>query len=449
VLHLTRGDTGELTSTLDSLDQNARGVPVSGITFADNTLHVAWNAGQSRFDGTLSRDGTQLTGTFSQGPVRLPLEFARVDKTEIPAERTRPQEPAPPYPYEAEEVSYASGSVHLAGTLTIPRGGGPFPAAIMITGSGAQNRDEAIAGHKPFWIIADDLTRRGIAVLRVDDRGVGGSTGDPIRATLADLAGDVLAGVAHLKGRMEIDARYIGTIGHSEGGIVGPLAASRSTDVAFVVLLAGTGVPGEQVLYEQSALIGRAAGAPAAAIAQNQRVQKAMFDVLRTEPDQAVAADKLRAALEGFGLPDAVVETQIAQANALPMRSFLLHDPAAALRMVKAPVLALIGERDIQVSPRQNLPAIAAALAEGGNPDFTITELPGLNHLFQTCVACTVAEYGELDETFLATALRIMGDWIVRHTARGDQARTAGPASPVATITPDTSGQANQQIQVE
>ena len=259
-------------------------------------------------------------------------------------------------------------------------------------------------------------------MLRVDDRGVGKSTGNSLRATLEDVSGDVLAGVEYLKGRKEIDDHHIGLIGHSEGGIIGLVAAARSDEIAFVVMLAGTGVTGEQVVYRQGELIGRAAGAPDTALAQTRTLLETIFGIIKTEKDEAAAADKLRAALKRLGLPDTAVNATIAQWNSPEMRSMLIFDPAEALRKVKAPVLALNGSRDLQVSPQQNLPAIAAALAEGGNNDFAIMELPGLNHLFQNCTKCTVAEYSELGQTFSPTALLIMGDWVVLHT-RGQSDR--------------------------
>ena len=280
-------------------------------------------------------------------------------------------------------------------------------------------------GHKPFWVIADYLSRRGIAVLRVDDRGVGKSTGNSSRATLGDMAGDVLTGVEFLKTRREIDPKRIGVIGHSEGGIVGPMAASKSSDIAFVVMLAGTGVPGDQVLALQGELVAKAAGASDAMIAANRRVQQALIEALRDErdeKDQAAVIAKLRETWNQVKPPgagedtDKMIDAQIAGIVSPEIRSFLFYDPAPALRSLRVPVLALNGSRDVQVPPRQNLPAIVKALAEGGNHDFTAVELPGLNHLFQKCKTCAVAEYGELEETFSSRALEIMAGWIASHT---------------------------------
>ncbi|MDQ6760774.1 MAG: alpha/beta fold hydrolase [Acidobacteriota bacterium] len=425
-LHITKTSTGEYTSTLDSIDQAQMGLPITRTSFSGRTLHFEFLAAHIEFDGTLAADGSRIDGTFTQG-VQLPLTFTRGNATE-PVKRT--QKPQAPFPYDSVDVSYQNmaGGVTLAGTLTFPRGGGPLPAAILITGSGPQDRDETILGHKPFLVIADYLARRGIAVLRLDDRGVGKSTGNSRRATIDDMAADVLAGVGFLKSRKEIDARHIGVIGHSEGGLVGPLAASRSADIAFVVMLAGPGVTLEQILYKQGELIRRSAGAGDQADAQARAVQEMVIGILKSEPDEKAAGEKIRAGWkkmkssrpEGertqMDALDALIEQQGAAFNVPEMRSMLTYDPAVALRCLEVPVLALNGSRDLQVSPEQNLPAIVSALSAGGKSEFTVTELPGLNHLFQKCTECTVAEYGKIPETFSPVALRILGDWLVQHT---------------------------------
>jgi hypothetical protein len=410
-LHVSKDAEGQLSSKLDSIDQSAMGIPVKVTTFTDNALHLELPNVHATYDGKLSADGSQISGTFVQG-APLPLVFKRVEKVET---LNRPQNPKPPYPYDAQDVAYeTSGGIKLAGTLTIPRGAGPFPAALMITGSGPQDRDEALMGHKPFLVIADYLTRRGIAVLRLDDRGVGGSTGNSTRETLDDMAGDVVTGVGYLKGRKEIDAKHIGVIGHSEGGIVGPAAAVRSPDIAFVIMLAGTGVTGTEVLKLQGEAVIRASGGSEEKVAEEHTIQDMIFRILKSEKDDKTAVEKMMA--EGGG-SDPAMRAQFTAVTSPEMRSFLFYDPAEALRRLKVPVLALNGSRDLQVPPQQNLPAITAALAASGNTDFTVSELPGLNHLFQKCNKCTVQEYGELEETFSTTALEIMGDWLVRHTA--------------------------------
>jgi pimeloyl-ACP methyl ester carboxylesterase len=400
------------------------GLPVQLTRIEGKIVHLEFSNLGATYDGTLEDNGNEIRGTFTQG-IALPLVFRRVDHVEV---LKRPQLPQPPFPYDARQMSYEnkSADLRLAGTLTIPHGTGPSPAVILITGSGPQDRDSTIAGHKPFLVIADHLTRRGIAVLRVDDRGVGGSQGNAARASLEDLASDVLAGVAYLKSLPEIDPQRIGLIGHSEGGIVAPLAAAQSKDVAFLVLLAGPGVPGDKLVIEQNQLVLRSLGAQTEVVQWQVSWLREMIAVAKTEKDETAAAAKMRAAWEKAKamLPEPIrgrdstanAEAQLAMLNSPELRSFLVIDPADALRKIKIPVLALNGERDLQVSPEQNLPPISAALQAAGNMDFEIRELPGLNHMFQKCDLCTVAEYGSLEETFSPSALQVMGDWIVAHT---------------------------------
>jgi pimeloyl-ACP methyl ester carboxylesterase len=243
------------------------------------------------FEGAIAKDSSTIDGTWKQSGLQLPLLLERIQK-EITIER--PQDPKKPYPYREEEVSYrnTSAGVTLAGTLTLPASGSPFPAVLLISGSGPEDRNETVFGHHPFWVLADYLTRRGIAVLRVDDRGVGGSTGSTSRSTTEDFAEDVLAGVNFLLNRHEIDSRHIGLIGHSEGGMIAPMAAVRSSDVDFIVLLAAPGLPGDEILYLQAAAIARADGASDELIAKNRATQERIFAVLKSEADSTTAADK-------------------------------------------------------------------------------------------------------------------------------------------------------------
>jgi pimeloyl-ACP methyl ester carboxylesterase len=302
---------------------------------------------------------------------------------------------------------------------------------LLITGSGPQDRDETIFGHKPFLVLADYLTRRGIAVLRVDDRGVGGSSGSTSKSTTADFADDVLAGVAFLKGRPEVNAAEIGLIGHSEGGVIAPLVASRSRDIAFIVLLAGTGLPGDQILSLQAAAILKLAGADAELLARQRALQERIFTLVRQEKDNAAAEKKIRAVLEEAlarmkkedktgalqslsGLSSA--DAQVQAALSPWFRHFLDYDPRPALRKVTCPVLALNGDKDVQVPAKVNLKAIADALKEAGNKDVTTQELPNLNHLFQTCKTGAVTEYAALEETIAPAALEMIAQWIAERT---------------------------------
>jgi uncharacterized protein len=441
VFKLQKKPDGSLAGTLDSIDQGAKDIPISAITLKGSAVRFEVSAVSGVFEGQLSHDKTQISGAWKQGPAALPLTLTRVEQ--FPVLR-RPQEPKKPYPYREEEVAYdnkAGGSL-LAGTLTLPRSGGPFPAALLITGSGQQDRDEALMGHRPFLVLADYLTRRGIAVLRVDDRGGGGSTGEVAKATTEDFAGDVLAGVEYLKTRKEIDPKKIGLIGHSEGGIIAPMCAARSKDIAFIVLMAGSGVPGEEILYTQSALILKAMGASEEMVAQQRKAQERMYSILKREKENGAAEKALRAVcseLQIHPTPDpakaaaATKEKSPQEAGHFPaaqeaglhmmlspwFRFFLTYDPRPALRKVTCPVLAINGEKDLQVPPKENLAAIEEALKEGGNRDYTVKELPKLNHLFQSSQTGSPAEYGQIEETFSPAALQVIGDWIVQRTRGG------------------------------
>jgi pimeloyl-ACP methyl ester carboxylesterase len=320
--------------------------------------------------------------------------------------------------------------VKMAGTLTLPPSGGPFPAVLLLTGSGAQDRDETILGHKPFLVLADYLTRRGIAVLRVDDRGVGGSTGLTKSSTSEDFAGDALAGVAFLKRRMEIDPAKIGLIGHSEGGLIAPIAASRSKDVAFIVLMAGTGLPGAEILEAQGRLILKASGAPESELKGQRDIQKRLIEIIVREKDEEAARAKLALAVKDVlaTMPDsekkalgesegALSQAALNQFNSAWFRYFLTFDPRPTLRTVRCPVLAINGEKDLQVPSKENLAEIDKALKAGGNRDVKTVELAGLNHLFQPCKTGSPSEYASIEITIAPEALKTMGDWIVERTS--------------------------------
>ncbi|HWB99317.1 MAG TPA: alpha/beta fold hydrolase [Bryobacteraceae bacterium] len=428
-LHIQPSPDGALSATLDSIDQGAMGIPVTRITRKDQTISFEIKRIQAAFEGTLNADSSRIEGSFHQAGVDLPLVFHHTDKA---PELIRPQNPRRPYPYAEEEVSYENkaAGVRIAGTLTLPRSSGPHPAVLLITGSGPQDRNETIAGHQPFLVLADHLTRRGIAVLRADDRGVGRSTGRFDTATMQDFAADARAGVEYLRTRSEIDSRRIGVLGHSEGAEIAPLLASQDPAIAFVVMLAGPGVTGEKILYEQSYLINKAMGMPEEMARKLGTVDEVIFDVVKREPDDAVARKKIQAAVEGLrsSFPRSEQQAfnrildQIGQkarfATSPWFRFFLTYDPAAALRKVQAPVLAVSGELDLQVPPAENLPAIAAALKAGGNKDYTIVKLPSLNHLLQTARTGSPLEYTGIDETIAPSALEKISQWIVAHTAK-------------------------------
>lgn len=424
VFHIQEAGDG-YTATMDSPDQGANGIPVETVELQADNLIIALPAYGIRYEGKLAADGSAVKGTFHQGPGSFPFEMGRTAQEKVVVQH--PQEPKPPFPYREEHVQYANQQaegVSLAGTLTLPEGDGPFPAVILISGSGPQDRNEEMLGHKPFLVIADHFTRAGIAVLRFDDRGVGKSTGNFREATSVDFASDVQAGIDFLKTRPEINAGQIGLAGHSEGGLIGPIVAADNADVAFLIMMAGPGVNGEEILLLQQDLMATAEGSSAEEIAMSRRMSEKIFldmrrsdDLEQTKKDLIVylkeemhklpAADK-----EKLGDLDKLAEQQIGMLFSPWFRYFLTYEPADKLQKVRCPVLAINGSRDLQVDAEQNLPAIAAALKKGGNKRVTTKVLPGLNHLFQHSETGKGSEYGELSETFAPEVLELMTAWI-------------------------------------
>jgi hypothetical protein len=431
VLRISVAADGALSGTLDSIDQGALNLPIDTITLQDQKLHFEMKTIGALFDGTLNPDGTEISGTWNQAGSATPLVFEKSSANAVAAVTKRPQDPTKPYPYHEEEISFKNQSAGdvLAGTLTMPSAGGPFAAAVLITGSGAQDRNEELLNHRPFLVLADYLTRQGIAVLRYDDQGFGKSTGDFSAATSADFATDVQSAVEFLKSRKEIDPARIGLIGHSEGGLIAPMVAAHDSDISFIVLMAGTGVPGSAIIEAQWAAIERAQGISDDAIAKAGDLQMRIDDVVKAEKDDAVAAQKIRdlfketetwtaeeksALSSGEENADALIKTLLSPW----FRFFLAYDPAPALQSVKCPVLVLNGEHDLQVLPSQNLPPIVAALEAGGTADYTIIKLPKLNHLFQTSTTGSPNEYSKIEETISPVALKIVGNWILAHTQK-------------------------------
>jgi len=391
------------TSTMDSPDQGVNGVPAR-VTRDERTITVEI-MGVGSFEGVLAEDGKTLSGEFVQVGARLPISFERGAFS--PAKR--PQTPIRPYPYLEVEARYDNPQhphVSLAGMLTRPFGQGPFPAVILISGSGAHDRDETIFDHKPFLVLSDHLTRLGLAVLRVDDRGIGGSVGASEEDTSADFASDVDAGLAWLRSRSDIDSTRIGLIGHSEGASIASMVASHDPRVAFLVLWAPPAVRGRDVVVEQVRRMNVAAGAAPEAVTAIVALEGAILDAIMAAPDTESALEEGAKVAELAG-----IEVDQLRAMACPWyRHLLAHDPAEALGSVRVPVLALLGGRDTQVTAEQNLDPLRAALAFNARAQVAV--LPNLNHLFQTADTGGLEEYGRIEETIAPSALEKMGDWI-------------------------------------
>jgi len=403
----------------DSLTQGANGIKAS-IELDETTMSFKVPASAGAYEGKLNEDGTVVTGTWSQGGQEFPLEMTKVESAIDKIDVNRPQHPKVPYPYREEfvKVKNPKADCILAGTLTLPKEKGKYPSVVLISGSGPQDRDESLLGHKPFLVIADHLTRHGIAVLRFDDRGIGESTGDFGAATSLDFASDVSHLVKFLSKHNEIDPDRIGLVGHSEGGLIAPMVASKLPDkVAHVVLLAGPGVDGATILESQWRTISEDIGDAAPEEAEKrtdamkvvqaikdgvaeEEVEKMIKELVDAEEDDA-AANALSAGLDTMTTPW--------------FRYFIKYDPIPALKKTTCPLLALNGEKDQQVLVDLNLPAIEQALKESGNDDFRCLEMHGLNHLFQECKTGSVREYQSIEETFSRKALEEISDWVLKH----------------------------------
>ena len=411
---------GVYSATMDSPDQGARGIPVSAVSFENAKLAFSISNAGIEYEGVWQNDS--IVGTFKQRGMTFPLNLKKTDGDYVPP--ARPQEPKPPYTYNSEDVTFENkpAGITLAGTLTMPSLGNNFTAVILITGSGPQDRNEELMGHKPFLVISDYLTRQGIAVLRYDDRGVAKSTGKFGTATTADFATDVESVIAYLKTRKEINPKKIGLMGHSEGGIIAPMVAAHSKDVAFIVMLAGTGIRGDSLLVLQEELVNRVSGMPEDKVMKTAQLSSKLLNMITLTNENVtqqeiidflspMKADISAVMPEGTNIENYI--QQLAGSLSSPwMQYFLRYDPAPALEQVKCPVLAIGGSKDLQVPVKENLPAISAALKKGGNKKVTIKEYSGLNHLFQECTTGSPAEYATIEQTFSPEVLKDLAEWI-------------------------------------
>lgn len=414
-------DESGITATIDIPQQGVDGLALSNVSYTPPDVHFEIDLGQltAVFAGEVQ--GETISGEFQQSGVTGKFQLKRAE-----AVAETPATPVP-IPYQEEEVTFHNGDITFTGTLTLPPGDGPHPAVVLITGSGPQNRDEEILGFKIFGVIADHLTRAGIAVLRYDDRGVGGSTGNVDQATSQDFAQDAIAAAEFLKARQDINGSQIGLLGHSEGGIVAPLAAVASDDVSFIILMAGTAVPGDQILEAQMKLIAPTQGLSEEQVKEGLALQQRSFEAVRTgqgfDELRAELRQQVRQSIEQ--LPeeerqaitdvDQLVESRVQlslQSLQSPwMKYFLDYNPAPTLEKVTVPVLAIFGELDLQVPPDINRPAMKQALQKSGNQDVNIVTLPKANHLFQEADTGSPSEYATLKKEFVPGFLDLITNW--------------------------------------
>ena len=439
VFHIDKDISGKYIATFDSPTQKAFNMACGDVILKQDSLILMLPLIKGSYAGKFDENKKQLTGTWKQGAGSLSLNLKKTSDVATTKIINRPQTPKPPFAYKSEDVEYdnADKSIHFGATFTVPLPDpnvnyfrAPiYPTVILITGSGKQDRDETILGHKAFAVMADYLTRQGIAVLRVDDRDIGKTTGNFSTSTSADFANDVEAGIAYLKNRADVDTANIGLIGHSEGGLIAPMVAAKRKDVQFIVLLAGPGIAVLNLMEQQSADVMASAGILKTDIDLYRPLYKNIVTAILSAKDTTAAAKKAVAVFKQWqlvtpaltvknttGVEDEKGITDFTKAFIKQLSNpwsnyFMRVNPADYLTKINCPVLALNGEKDIQVAAKPNLAGIKNALQK--NEHVSIIEMPGLNHLFQHCKTCTVEEYGELEETFDPTTLKIITDWII------------------------------------
>jgi pimeloyl-ACP methyl ester carboxylesterase len=419
-MHVGHDDKGRLLASLDSLDQAIQGIPATKVSEKDGELSFALPAFEAEYRGRLGPSHNELSGTWTQNDSVEKLDFHR---SEQPLELRRPQNPVKPYPYGVEDASFpaADGQATLLGTLTLPRGDGPFAAAVLV-GEGPGDRDATTAGHKPFLVLADLLTRKGIVVLRYDKRGTAQSNGNSERATMEDLTGDAAAALSYLKARKEVDPKRTGMIGLGEGGILALRVAARVDDLDWLMLLAAPATRGEQTLLRQSELMARTSGLPEEQIERSQQFDRAAYAAVREEKTASALEARLNALIETSGLksslPPAALAAQVRLMTTPWFRDYLDFDPAPVLAKIQCPVLALNGDRDLQVDADQTVPLLRQAYEKSGNKDFTVMEIDGVNHLFQKAQSGSPALYGAIEETMAPEVQNAIRDWVAKHSAQ-------------------------------
>lgn len=415
----TAGDS--LITTLDIPDQGVENIPTVFTTLQDAQITIDMSNLAAKFIGTFVPDSNMISGVWIQG-APVPLVLRKTDKVE---RISKPQEPVGPLPYTSTEVTFGTSDLILSGTLTIPPGEGPFPAVVLVSGSGPQDRDESLLGHKPFLVLSDHLTRQGIIVLRYDDRGTGASGGNFASATTYDFADDALSAVAYLKLRKDLPISKIGIVGHSEGGMVAPIAATKSKQVDFIVLMAGLGIPGDSLLLLQGDLISRASGIPEDMFTASHSMRSSLIAICKEEEVRGVREKKLHEFIVGYlsqTPPELLNALGIRESDTLAiteafssdwMHTFLAYDPKPVLKKVRVPVLAVNGTKDLQVPATENLKGIERALSAGKCKSYTIQSFENLNHLFQTTETGNPSEYGSLPETFNVQVMETIATWIL------------------------------------
>lgn len=424
VIRILSIEKDTFTAFMDSPDQGAKDIRITRLLIRNDSAIIRIKSLSASISGLINVKDSTIRGVFRQSIFNCPITMKKTD--DIPTVN-RPQEPKPPFPYQITEVNFGNmkENIELAGTLTVPPANGKVAAVVLVSGSGPQNRDEELLGHKPFWVIADYLSRNGIAVLRYDDRGVAKSKGDFNSATSENFSNDAEAAVNYLKTLPFIDTNNIGIIGHSEGGMIAPMVASRNKNLKFVVLMAGPGLTGEEILLKQTVLISRAEGENEKEIRKSINLNKKLYKIVNEEPDNTKASQKLKKVFEKHikKLSDeektkakGEKDIMIQQVTSAWFRSFLKFNPGDYLTKTHCAVLAINGGNDLQVPADDNLKAIEAYLKLAGNNKYTIKKFDNMNHLFQPTKTGALSEYSKIEETIAAEVLLFIKDWIKKTT---------------------------------
>ena len=439
VFHIKKDSTDKWRASFDSPSQHAFSLPCSDVIIKNDSLILMMAILNGKYAGLLNTDKSQITGSWFQGAGSLPLTVKKTSDTATVKEEKRPQTPRPPFPYHSEDVVYtnASQSIQYGGTLSYPKADSlnvsaefqSYPAVILITGSGQQDRDETLFDHKPFAVIADYLTRQGFVVLRVDDRGIGKTTGIFSEGTSMDFANDVEAGLDFLEKQPMVNKNKIGLIGHSEGGLIAPIVADKRKEIKFIILLAGPGIPIIDLMQQQTEAVSKSNGETAAKARADGQLMRIVWEEAVKNEDSVTTIHHIRTKIESWSktLDTATlakyksqdtssINRQVIQAmtalNTKWYKYFISFNPQPYLEKLDCKVLALNGSKDVQVIAATNLKGIKQSLQKSKSPEYDVIEIPGLNHLFQTCIVCNPAEYIVLEESFSPRALDTMENWL-------------------------------------
>jgi len=440
VFHIAKDISNKLSASFDSPSQNVFNLKCSDVIVKADSVSIFLAAVNIKYVGLLGNDKRHLSGLWFQGPGSLTLTLDKTSESASVVLEKRPQTPQQPYPYESEEIEFTNPdqSIKYGGTLTYPKSSGAmskhpikYPAVVLITGSGQQDRDETIFGHKSFAVIADYLTKKGFAVLRVDDRGMGKTTGDYASSSSLDFARDVEVGIDYLKRDPHIDINKIGLIGHSEGGMIAPIVANERKDVKFIVLLAAPGIATIDLMQQQVEASAISEGIPVEEAQVKGFLLKTVWTEAKKHNTQDIAIKNIRVKIDSMfkNLDPEIVKKVRPDASILNSRLtdeltaltgkwysyFIKFEPKNHLQKLNCKVLAINGDKDVQVNAEENLKGIRNALAKSQSRQYDIVELPGLNHMFQTCKKCSPSEYHELEETFSPTALQTIGNWLMKN----------------------------------